>query len=352
MTPTDVERTREETSALTAAASAGDEAAWSSLAERYRGELRVHCYRMLGSFEEAEDLVQETFLRAWRSRETFEGRSTFRTWLYRIATNACLDAVKRTQRRQADAPQGAGDNGGDTGEPEFEITWLQPFPDSLLDGIASPEAGPGEAAVAKETIELAFMVAIQHLPPNQRAVLILRTVVGWSASETATLLETSVASVNSALQRARATLKERLPGPRSEWGLEEDPSEAERALLRRYVEATEKPDPQALVELMRDDARFAMPPVPETFTGAETIVDAWRSGGFADPEFGELRCLITRANMQPAVACYFKRPGESTFRPLAIDVLRIEDGEIAEIITFPAAVFGPFGLPHEHPGHG
>ena len=349
MTPTDVERTREETRALAAAASAGDETAWSSLAERYRGELRVHCYRMLGSFEEAEDLVQETFLRAWRGRDGFEGRATFRTWLYRIATNACLDAVTRSRRRQAEEPAGQR---SDTGEPELEITWLQPFPDSLLEEIATADAGPDEAAVSKETIELAFMVAIQHLPPNQRAVLILRTVVGWSASETAALLETSVASVNSALQRARATLRERLPGPRSEWAPGANATDEERALLRRYVEATEKPDPAAFVEMMRDDTRFAMPPTPETFVGAETIVDAWRSGGFGDPDFGAMRCLVTRANMQPAVACYVRRPGEAAYRPMAIDVLRIEDGLIAEIIVFPPDVFASFGLPDAHPADG
>jgi RNA polymerase sigma-70 factor (TIGR02960 family) len=171
-----------------------DEAAFSELVERYRPEMQVHCYRMLGSYEDSEDAVQETLLRAWRRRETFEGRSTFRAWLYRIATNACLDALGRRERRLQTA----------TGA---EVPWLQPYPDRLLEEVAASEEEPGALVVAKETIELAFIVAIQHLPPRQRAVLILRDVLGWTAKDTAALLETSVASVNSALQRARGALK-------------------------------------------------------------------------------------------------------------------------------------------------
>ena len=206
-----------ETGAVVAAAKAGDEAAFASLVERYRRELHVHCYRMTASFEDAEDLVQETFLRAWRNRASFEGRSTFRSWLYRIATNACLDAVAQGARRAPSDPGAALPAPAD-------LPWLQPYPDLLLDGAAPSEGEPAAAAVSKETIELAFLAAIQHLPPRQRAVLIVRDVLGWSAKDTASLLESSVAAVNSALQRARATLKERLPRRRLAWAAGADRS--------------------------------------------------------------------------------------------------------------------------------
>jgi RNA polymerase sigma-70 factor, ECF subfamily len=344
MSATDVTHSRDEAGEVVAAAKAGDESAFSALAERYRRELQVHCYRMLGSFEDSEDLVQETLLRAWSKRASFQGRSTFRAWLYRIATNACLDVLDRRPRQPAGEGATATASGAGPG-PEFEVPWLQPYPDRLLEGIAAPDAEPDAAVVGKETIELAFLVAIQQLPPRQRAVLILRGVLGWSAKETASLLETSVASVNSALQRARATLRRHLPERRAEWAPGSDPSEEERALLRRYVDANEKPDPDAFVEMMRDDARFAMPPQPGTWVGAEAIVDAWKAGGFGSDDFGAFRCLVTRANAQPAVACYVRRPGDSEYRSLALDVLRISDGLIAEITTFPSDVFEAFELP-------
>jgi RNA polymerase sigma-70 factor (ECF subfamily) len=327
---------RDEVDAVVAAARAGDEAAFSSLTERYRRELQVHCYRMLGSFEDSEDLVQETFLRAWRKRTSFAGRSTFRAWLYRIATNACLDALDRRPRRVPAQPSGG------TGNPA-EVPWLQPFPDQLL----APSADePDVAIVAKETIELAFLVAIQHLPPRPRATLILRDVLGWSARETAALLETTVASVNSALQRARATLREQLPERRLEWTPGTDPTTQERALLDRYVDATERADVDALAALLREDARFTMPPQPETYVGRDVMVRAWVEGGLGTDALGAMRCLITRVNRQPAVACYLKRPGESDYRPLALDVLRIEEGGIAEITAFEQSTFDAFGLPN------
>jgi RNA polymerase sigma-70 factor (TIGR02960 family) len=297
--------------------------------ERHRRELQVHCYRMLGSFEEAEDLVQETFLRAWRKRETFEGRSSFRAWLYRIATNACLDALARRPRRLA--------------AQQAEVPWLQPFPDELLEEIPAAEDEPDIAVVAKETIELAFLAAIQHVPPRPRAVLILRDVLDWPAKDTAALLETSVASVNSALQRARATLRQRLPERRHEW--RPDATEEERALVDRYVEASERGDAAGLAAMMREDARFSMPPQPGVWVGRDEIVAAWVQGGFGTAEFGAFRCLATRANRQPAVACYLRREDWDEARAFALDVLRIEDGKIAEIITFDAEVFPAFGLP-------
>ena len=213
-----------------------DRASFTASVERHRRELHVHCYRMLGSFEESEDLVQETFLRAWRGRETFEGRSSLRAWLYRIATNACLDALDKR-------PRAASASG--------EVLWLQPYPDVLLEELADAAEGPEAAVVSKETIELAYLVAIQRLAPLQRAVLILRDVLGCSARETAELLETTAPAVNSALQRARAAMKEHLPEQRDEWPAGTDATAAERELLERYVEygeAGRTARPQAAVQ--------------------------------------------------------------------------------------------------------
>ena len=236
-----------------------EQAEFTARAEPYRRELRIHCYRMLGSFDEAEDQVQETFLRAWRARDSFKGRSTFRAWMYRIATNACLDALGRRP-----VPADPAD-----------IPWLQPYPDRLLPSEDEPDA----VVVARETIELAFLAAVQVVPPRQRAVLILRDVLGWPAKDAAELLETSVASVNSALQRARATLRDHLPERRLDWSGGER-SEQERALVRRYVEASERGDTRALALMLRDDARFSMPPEPGLFVGREAIFDCWTEGGF------------------------------------------------------------------------
>jgi RNA polymerase sigma-70 factor (ECF subfamily) len=307
-----------------------DESAFTELLERHRRHVQVHCYRMLGSLDESEDLTQETFLRAWRARKRFEGRSSLRTWLQRIATNACLDALERRPRQVS----GTG-----------EVPWLQPFPDELLDEIPAREAEPDDVIVEKETIELAFLVAIQHLPPRQRAVLILRDVLGWPAGETAEALETSVASVNSALQRARTGMREHLPERRLEWAPGSDPSQQERALLERYVEATERYDMAVFVEIMRDDARFSMPPEPGLFVGRDSILQMWHEGGFGTEEFGHVRCVLTRANRQPAVAAYVRKPGDSDYRALALDVLRMEEGAIAEVVTFGPSVFPAFSLP-------
>jgi RNA polymerase sigma-70 factor (ECF subfamily) len=318
-----------EADAVVAAVRAGDEATFSELVARHRRELQVHCYRMLGSLDDAEDLMQETFLRAWRRRESFQGRASFRAWLYRIATNACLDTLQRRPRTASGQ----------------EVPWLQPYPDELLEGVAPSADEPDAVLVARETIELAFMVAIQHLPPRARAALILRDVLGWPAKDTAELLETSVASVNSALQRARAAMKQHLPERRAEWTGGTDASAEERALVERYVVATEQADANTIAALLAEDATFSMPPEPGRWTGRDEIVGAWAEGGFGADSFGRLRCVVTRANRQPAVACYLSRPGESEYRALAVDVLRIEAGEVAEIITFGREVFPALGLP-------
>jgi RNA polymerase sigma-70 factor (ECF subfamily) len=308
-----------------------DEAAFAAAVARHRRELQVHCYRMLGSLEDSEDLVQETFLRAWNKRESFEGRSSFRGWLYRIATNACLDTIARRGRQAS------------KGSPE--VLWLQPFPDDLLDSVASADDEPDAVIVAKETIELAFMVAIQHVPPKPRAVFILRDVLGWPAKDVAELLDTSVASVTSALQRARGVLQDQLPERRLEWEAGADPSAAQRELIDRYVEASEQGDAVAFAEMLHEDARFSMPPVPGVYVGPEKILGSWAEGGWGTEAFGELRHLRTAANRQPAVACYCRRPGDTAYRPMAIDVLRVEEGRIAEITTFGSELFGAFGLP-------
>ena len=328
-----------ESAAGAAAAKAGDESAFTSLVEKHRHELHVYCYRMLGSFQDAEDIVQETFLRAWNRRSTFEGRSTFRAWLYGIATNACLDAIEARGRRPRPVDAQVADSPGALLE-AGQIMWLEPYPDRLLAG-----DDPDAAAVAKETMELAFLVAIQLLPPRQRAVLILRDVLGWPAKEAASLLELSVASANSALQRGRATLKKHLPARRSEWAPHTDPTEAERSLMKRYVDATESGNAIAFLEMLHEDARFAMPPDPGLWEGAKTIVDTWVEFGFGTEEFGRFRCLVTGANGQPAVANYRRRPGEHDYSPRYLDVLSIEEGLITEIVTFPLTNPAAFGLP-------
>ena len=311
-----------------AAAIAGEEPAFVALAERHRRELHVHCYRMLASFDEAEDAVQETLLRAWRRRDTFDGGSLFRAWLYRIATNVCLDMLRRSSRRVA------------TLHNFSELPWLQPYPDRLLDEMAPSDEQPDAVVVDRETIELAFLAAMQVLPPRQRAALIARDVLGWPASETATLLETSVAAANSALQRARATMQQHLPARRADWSAGE-PSDEERALLERFIDAHERGDTAAAISIAAQDIRITMPPNPFFYEGLDTIApllgQALRDG--------EWRLVATRANRMPTAASYLRQPGDTAFRAFKFDVLRIERGRIAEITTFGAELFPAFGLP-------
>jgi RNA polymerase sigma-70 factor (TIGR02960 family) len=301
---------------------------FSGLAERHRRELHVHCYRMLGSFEDAEDAVQETFLRAWRRRETFEGRSTFRAWLYRIATNACLDLLAK--RRPAPATGG-------------EVPWLQPYPDRLLDELPTGGADEPEAlALARETIELAYLVAVQHLAPRPRAVLILRDVLGWPAKEAADLLGDSVHSVNSALQRARAGMREHLPTERQDW-TGGDGDAATRDLVRRFADASVATDIDELTTMLRDDVRCAMPPTPGVYVGREAVVGDWVADGF--PGMTGLRAVPTSVNRQPALGFYQWQEQEAAYLPLTVDVLRISGGAVTEIVIFHADQFPRLGLP-------
>jgi RNA polymerase sigma-70 factor (ECF subfamily) len=332
---------QDDTAALAARVRSGDETAFAALTEPYRRQLHVHCYRMLGSFDDAEDLVQETLLRAWRSRAGFEGRSTVRTWLYRIATNACLDVLESKSRRlqSVESPQAAD---------SYRVDWIEPYPDRLLDQVASSESGPDALVIARETIELAYLVAIQYLAPKQRAILILRDALGWSAKDTAVLLEESVASVNSALHRARSSMRKRLPEPRLEWSAAATPTIAERKLLERYMDATDRADVAGLTALLREEARLTMPPYPTWFQGREDIATAFEfSTDPSSPSYlGQLRTIATAANRQPAVAAYVRRPGDSEYRALGVDVLRFEGDLVVEITRFIRAdIFAAFGLP-------
>jgi RNA polymerase sigma-70 factor (TIGR02960 family) len=301
-----------------------DETTFASLVEPHRRELHVHCYRMMGSFEEAEDLVQETLLRAWRSRERFEGGPLFRAWLYRIATNVCVDALRRRSRR----PSTVSSFG--------EVPWLQPYPDRLLDELPSEEDEPGAVVVAKETIELAFLAVIQALPPLQRAVLILRDALGWSARETAEILETSVAAANSALQRARATVQAH-PTRRPERPATDD----ERRLLEGFIDTHERGDTDGAIALLREDVRITMPPHPWLFEGIQAVRELMASAEGT----GEWRLVPTRANRMPTAASYLRQPGDTEFRAFKLDVVRVEGARIAEITTFDATLFPAFGLP-------
>jgi len=311
--------------------------------ERYRHELLVHCYRMLGSLQDAEDAVQETLLRAWRYRDSLKEGAPPRPWLYRVATNACLDAIARDERRAVLAARAAADDGW-AGKPD-EVVWLRPIPNSVLEPITPPAKTPEAMTLMRETIEIAFLTAIQLLTPQQRAALILCDVLDWSAKDAADLLELSVPAVNSALQRARVRLRERLRSHKPPWPAAVDASAAERDLLKKYVEAGEAADFRAFESIIREDAIFRMPPEPGAAEGREAIFKLWIDGGFGSERFGRLRCIVTHANLQPAVACYVCQPGDSIWRALAMDVLRIEDGLITEIVMFMPDNFPAFGLP-------
>lgn len=316
----------------------GDEAAFAALVERHRHELQVHCYRMVGSFHDAEDLVQETLLLAWRSRESFEGRSSFRRWLYRIATNAALDFLRAANRRP---PTGLPLGDRHDASP-VDLPWLEPYPDTLLDLAAPTEAGPEPTTVTKETIELAFLAAIQHLPARQRAVLILRDVLGWRATETAEALDLSVAAVNSALQRARPTLRDRLPD-RLAWSRSSTAEEED--LLRRYVTAYEAKDAQAVAALLSEEVRMTMPPLPLVWDGRAAVLaqfgDDVLSGGLT----GDFLVRPVMVNRQGAAAFWVRRDGDSAYRAYGLGVLAVADGRIVELVGFGPESFELIGLP-------
>jgi RNA polymerase sigma-70 factor, ECF subfamily len=340
--------------AMTKAKSSGREQAskratesFERLAEPFRRELKLHCYRMLGSVHEAEDLVQETYLRAWRNFDGFEGGS-FRAWLYRIATNACLNALANRKSAQRLLPDQEGPATATVampdGAPPTDVAWLEPYPDSHLDGIADDAPSPEARYASREAVQLAFVAAIQQLPPRQRAALLLCDVMEWSADETAHLLGGSIASVNGALQRARDTLAKRYPAGRP--SAAPPPNPAQQMLLRRYLQAWEGHDLDGFVALLKEDATFTMPPWPQWYAGRDAIrsffATAWQI-------CGGLRLVPTAANRQPAFAVYARAGAEAPFAAHSIHVLKLEHDMISTLTLFvePGGerLFRAFGLP-------
>jgi RNA polymerase sigma-70 factor, ECF subfamily len=308
--------------------------------EQHRRALTAYCYRMLGSPFEAEDAVQDTLVRAWRSLDRFEGRSALRSWLYRIATNVCLDMLNGRQRRARPMDLGPSRSpDGPIGEILPEVTWIEPVPD----GRVVPDGDPADVAASRETIRLAFVAALQHLPPRQRAVLILCEVLNWRASEVAELLDTSVAAVNSALQRARATLEARdLSASDAEPSSLDEP---DRELLARYVEAFERYDMEALTSLIHEDATQSMPPYELWLSGREHIFGWWWGPGIGCR--GSRVLPTVSANGSPAFGQYKPSPTGQGYEPWALQVLEIEDGKIVEFTFFlgTETIFPLFGLP-------
>jgi len=336
---------------LLEAARRGDDDAFGRLAGPYRGELHAHCYRMLGSAADAEDALQETLLRAWRGLPRFEGRSSVRSWLYKIATNACLRAIERRPRRVLPVDYGAAaDPHDDPGEPVTGAVWLEPYPDERLgpgSGLASPEARYEQ----REGVELAFIAALQHLPARQRAVLILRDVLGFSARETAAALETTPVSVDSALQRAHKTVDQRLPEQSQQATLRSLSDDALRQVAQRYVAAWERNDVGAVVAMLAEDAKLAMPPLPAWYLGRERVGIFLGAGPMSGAT--RWRLIPARANAQLAFGLYAWDDRTQTFLPRAVDVLTLRAGQIQEITAFltPAA-FPGFGLPASLPEPG
>jgi RNA polymerase sigma-70 factor (ECF subfamily) len=329
------------------AARAGDEDAFRRMVERHQAALHAHCYRMLGSLHDAEDALQETLLRAWRGLAGFGGRSSIGTWLYRIATNACLDAIARRSKRALPVDYGpATEPKADPGEPLVESVWVEPYPDEAL-GLAEGYAGPAARYAQLEAVELAFIAALQLLPARQRAVLILREVLGFSAGEVAESLETTVASVNSALQRARKTIGERLPDQSQQETLRALGDTQTREIVERYVDAWRRGDVELLRALLAEGATFSMPPWASWWRGRDTIAEFAKDA----LEFcAEARALPTRANGQPALAYYQKDAETGRFMAAAIDVLTLEGPRITDITAFiDPGLFPRFGLPPELP---
>ena len=330
--------------ATLARARAGDEEAFRELTDPHRRELQVHCYRILGSMQDAEDLVQETLLAAWRSLEAFEGRASVRSWLYRIATNRCLNALRARSRRPREVPAM-----GDSPEPtrRTEPVWLEPYPDVLLEEIPDRSAGPLAHYEARESIELAFIVALQRLPPRQRAALVLRDVLGFHTAEIADMLDTGEASVKGALQRARAALEARLPAADRERAPRPN-SASERQLVGRFADAVQSGDIDEIVALLTDEALLTMPPQPLEYQGHEPIAAFLRQR--AELRGAPLRVVPTRANTQPAFGCYLPDAHAAIARPYGLIVLTLAGDAIAAITWFAdTGVFRHFGLPRTLP---
>jgi RNA polymerase sigma-70 factor (ECF subfamily) len=342
--------------ALLDAARRGDEDAYGALVEPRRAELHAHCYRMLGSVHDAEDALQDALLRAWRGLPRFEGRSSVRSWLYRIATNACLDAQARRPKRMLPLDYGPESDPRDgPGRPLVESVWIDPYPDEHLglpDGLAAPEA----RYELRESVELAFVAALQHLPPRQRAVLILREVLGFSAAEVAETLETTAASVNSALQRARATIDDRLPAESQQATARALGDARLRAIVEEYVDAWERGDVDAVVAMLAEEVTVTMPPMATWYRGRDRVrifladwafAKRWTTsrGRFEEGE-RRVRLVPARANGQTALAAYNRDAEGGLYRPYALQVLTLDGGRISQIDGFVAPEHFPaFGLP-------
>ncbi len=323
--------------------SARDQAEFGARVETYRRELHVHCYRMMGSIQDADDMVQETFLRAWRRRETVEDISSLRAWLYRIATNVCLDALKRRPKRTVPtAREAAATLEAPIPQEIREPIWLEPYPDVMLQ--AASDQDPEEQVTAREHITMAFIVALHQLPPRQRAALLLREVLDWSAGEVAALLQTTVSAVKSALHRAHATLADfgYTPDAAPPWTLDED---AQRQ-LNAYVRAWESADIPALIRLLKDDATFSMPPLPAWYRGKETIRALILSTSFSGQAQGRWRLLPTQANGLPAFGLYRQAETPGLYRAYGIQLVTLSDRLMSDITTFiDADLFRYFNLP-------
>jgi RNA polymerase sigma-70 factor (ECF subfamily) len=317
---------------LLEAARRGDEAAYGRLVEPHRAELHAHCYRMLGSVHDAEDALQDALLRAWRGLAKFEGRSSLRSWLYRIATNTSLNLIEKRPKRVLPVDYGpAADPHDGPGEPLVESVWVEPYPDERLgleDGFAAPEARYEQ----REAVELAFIAALQHLPPNQRAALILREVLGFSAKEVADTLDTTTASVNSALQRARKTVDDRLPEQSQQATLRALGDDGLREVVDGYVDAWDRGDVETVVSMLTEDATFAMPPMSTWFGGHDeiaTFLAGWPLSGD-----WRWRPLQVHANGQVALAYYSWDPDEESFMPFALNVLTLRGDKISDVTAF------------------
>jgi RNA polymerase sigma-70 factor (TIGR02960 family) len=325
---------------LVSRAHAGDESAFRELVDPYRRELHLHCYRMLGSVQDAEDLWQETLLAAWRGLDRFEGRASLRAWLYRIATNRCLNALRDRKRRPQEVSLMV-----EPPEPTrmAEPTWLEPYPDALLEGVADADAGPEARYETRESVGLAFVAALQHLPPRQRAALVLRDALGFDTTEAAAMLGSSEGSVKGALQRARATLDERLPPG----GLERAPlpdSARERELVGHFAAAVERGDTHGIVSLLTNDAWLRMPPEPYEYQGGAAIVRFLEDR--AARRGAHYQLVPTRANGQPAFGCYLPDPHAPIARAYGMMVLMLTEDRVSAITWFSERrLFSHFGLP-------
>lgn len=318
--------------ALLKRAGDGDADAFGELAAAYRGELRAHCYRMLGSMHDAEDALQEALLRAWRGLPGYGGRGSLRSWLYSIATNTALDIARHRSRRELPTDFGpAAVPGAELEPPQTEVTWLEPFPEQWLTG--DPGPSPEARFEQRESVELAFVVALQHLPPLQRAVLLLREVVGYSAAETASRLGTSAPAVNSALQRARATVRGTLPAESQQATLERLGARRTRAIAEQYADAIERGDVDTLIGMLTDDATWSMPPLASWYGGHEAV----RAFLLRYPLTQRWKHLPTRANGQLAIGCYMYDADADDYLPHGIDVLTLSGGKIAAVTAFLAA---------------